>query len=149
MNYLRIIVSISLIIISLHFLHLAIKNSKYMSPFETQQITATLNEIGSNQPVAVTQQRQQQPLDQCDSILSPLICESRTEKDPFLEAEALGSLYVAFEMKKAGKIDKALKLFKHAYALSPTHPDILTHYGEFLEETNDIVSADQLYFKVS
>jgi len=51
-------------------------------------------------------------------------------------------------MKKAGKHDKALKLFQHAAALAPRHPDILNHYGEFLEETqNDIVMADQLYFQ--
>ncbi|XP_069684441.1 protein adenylyltransferase Fic isoform X2 [Periplaneta americana] len=51
-------------------------------------------------------------------------------------------------MKKAGKHDKALKLFQHASALAPKHPDILNHYGEFLEETqNDVVMADQLYFQ--
>lgn len=67
---------------------------------------------------------------------------------PVSESEALSSLYAALEMKKAGKHDKALKLFKHAAALAPKHPDILTHYGEFLEETqNDIIMADQLYFQ--
>jgi Tfp pilus assembly protein PilF len=67
---------------------------------------------------------------------------------PVSESEALSSLYAALEMKKAGKHDKALKLFKHAAALAPKHPDILNHYGEFLEETqNDIVMADQLYFQ--
>jgi Tfp pilus assembly protein PilF len=51
-------------------------------------------------------------------------------------------------MKKVGKHDKALKLFQHAAALAPRHPDILNHYGEFLEETrNDVVMADQLYFQ--
>ncbi|GLH10182.1 Protein adenylyltransferase Fic [Gryllus bimaculatus] len=63
-------------------------------------------------------------------------------------SEAVGSLHAALEMKKAGKHDKALKLFKHAMALAPKHPDILNHYGEFLEETQkDIVAADQLYFR--
>ena len=41
-----------------------------------------------------------------------------------------------------------MKLFQHAAALAPKHPDVLTHYGEFLEETqNNIVMADQLYFQ--
>jgi tetratricopeptide (TPR) repeat protein len=67
---------------------------------------------------------------------------------PVSESEALGSLYAALEMEKAGKHDKALKLFQHAAALAPRHPDILNHYGEFLEETqNDIMMADQLYFQ--
>lgn len=63
-------------------------------------------------------------------------------------SEAISSLHAALEMKKAGKHDKALKLFKHAMALAPKHPDILNHYGEFLEETHkDVVQADQLYFR--
>lgn len=67
---------------------------------------------------------------------------------PVSESEALSSLYAALEMKKAGKHDKALKLFKHAAALAPKHPDILNHYGEFVEETqNDVIMADQLYFQ--
>ncbi|GFG33997.1 hypothetical protein Cfor_04864 [Coptotermes formosanus] len=70
------------------------------------------------------------------------------KKNSVAESEALSSLYAALEMKKAGKHDKALKLFQHAAALAPKHPDILTHYGEFLEETQkDIVTADQLYFQ--
>lgn len=62
------------------------------------------------------------------------------------DAEAVVSLNAALEMKKNGKADKALKLFQHAFALSPKHADILNHYGEFLEDTkNDVVKADQLY----
>lgn len=65
------------------------------------------------------------------------------------EAEAEGSLSAALEMKRQGKADKALKLFEHAYILAPLHPDILNHYGEFLEDTKkDIIMADQLYFQV-
>lgn len=61
-------------------------------------------------------------------------------------AEAVVSLNAALEMKKNGKSDKALKLFQHAFALSPKHADILNHYGEFLEDTKkDVVKADQLY----
>lgn len=66
--------------------------------------------------------------------------------DKARDAEAVVSLNAALEMKKNGKADKALKLFQHAFALSPKHPDILNHYGEFLEETKkDVVKADQLY----
>ncbi|XP_044742126.1 protein adenylyltransferase Fic [Chrysoperla carnea] len=68
-------------------------------------------------------------------------------QNQFEEAEALSSLNIALEMKRIGKMDKALKLFKHAVALAPQHPDILNYYGEFMEGINDIVLADQLYFK--
>uniref|UniRef100_A0A182NUZ1 Protein adenylyltransferase Fic n=1 Tax=Anopheles dirus TaxID=7168 RepID=A0A182NUZ1_9DIPT len=62
------------------------------------------------------------------------------------EQEALGSLKMALEMKQLGKDDKALRLFQHALALSPKHPEILTKYGEFLEHNRqDVVSADQYY----
>ncbi|XP_040168739.1 protein adenylyltransferase Fic [Anopheles arabiensis] len=62
------------------------------------------------------------------------------------EQEALGSLKMALEMKQLGKDDKALRLFQHALALSPRHPEILTKYGEFLEHNRqDVVSADQYY----
>lgn len=66
--------------------------------------------------------------------------------DKTRDAEAVVSLNAALEMKKVGKADKALKLFQHAFALSPKHADILNHYGEFLEDTKqDVVKADQLY----
>lgn len=66
--------------------------------------------------------------------------------DQARDAEAVVSLNAALEMKKNGKADKALKLFQHAFALSPKHADILNHYGEFLEDTKkDVVKADQLY----
>lgn len=66
--------------------------------------------------------------------------------DKARDAEAVVSLNAALDMKKNGKADKALKLFQHAFALSPKHADILNHYGEFLEDTKkDVVKADQLY----
>lgn len=68
---------------------------------------------------------------------------------PAAETEAEGSLHAALEMKRQGKVDKALKLFEHAYILAPLHPDVLNHYGEFLEDTQkDVIKADQLYFQV-
>ena len=60
--------------------------------------------------------------------------------------EALGALHAAIEMHKSGKHSKALKLFSHALALNPEHPDILNHYGEFLEETErNLLDADYHY----
>jgi Fic family protein len=49
-------------------------------------------------------------------------------------------------MKEQGKLVKAQKLFKHAMAICPRHPDVLTHYGEFYEDVqNDYLMADHLY----
>lgn len=63
-------------------------------------------------------------------------------------AEALTSLHLALEMKLSGKQKKAVKLFQHAVALAPSHPDILNHYGEFLEYTqNNIIKADEYYVR--
>jgi len=59
--------------------------------------------------------------------------------------EAIGSIHAALEMKENGKLKKAQKLFQHAMALCPRHPDVLTHYGEFFEETADYLMADHLY----
>ena len=63
-----------------------------------------------------------------------------------LHGEALQALKVALEMLNEGKRDKALRLFKQAEALSPHHPDILLHYGEFIEE-EDIIHAEHLYVR--
>lgn len=69
-------------------------------------------------------------------------------KDRVSDSEAIVSLQAALDMKTQGKSDKALKLFQHAVALSPKHPDILTHFGEFIEQTKmDIVKADELYLR--
>jgi len=60
--------------------------------------------------------------------------------------EALATLNAALEMNNSGKHLKAIKLFQHAMALSPEHPDILNHYGEFLEEVErKLVEADYHY----
>lgn len=65
------------------------------------------------------------------------------------QQEALSSLKVAMELQALGKDDKALRLFRHAMALAPKHPDILTNFGEYLEHSRrDIVSADRLYVQV-
>lgn len=66
------------------------------------------------------------------------------------QQEALSTLKVAVEFKKLGKDDKALRLFKHALALAPKNPEVLTQYGEYLEHNRrDILSADLMYFQVS
>lgn len=63
-------------------------------------------------------------------------------------AEAITSLQLALEMKHSGKKKKAIKLFQHAVALAPQHPDVLNHYGEFLEHTqNDVIRANEFYVR--
>ncbi|GFU39362.1 protein adenylyltransferase Fic [Nephila pilipes] len=62
------------------------------------------------------------------------------------EQEALTAVQMALKMKNIQKYEKAQKLFKFALALQPLHPDILNHYGEFLEE-KDIIKADHLYVR--
>lgn len=74
------------------------------------------------------------------------IVTTRKRHDTASDAEAVVSLNAALDMKKFGKAEKALKLFQHAFALSPKHADVLNYYGEFLEDTKkDVVKADQLY----
>lgn len=60
--------------------------------------------------------------------------------------EAVKSMSAAQEMKKLGKVEKAIKLFAHALALAPKNPRILLHYGEFLQEqVDDLVQADHYF----
>ncbi|XP_011872296.1 PREDICTED: adenosine monophosphate-protein transferase FICD homolog isoform X2 [Vollenhovia emeryi] len=63
-------------------------------------------------------------------------------------AEALASLHLALDMKLSGKQEKAVKLFQHAVALAPCHPDVLNNYGEFLEHTqNNVIKANEFYVR--
>lgn len=63
--------------------------------------------------------------------------------------EALGSIKLAKDMRLAGKDDKAKRLFEHAFALAPKHPEVLLRYGEYLEHNHaNILLADQYYFQV-
>ncbi|XP_046389105.1 protein adenylyltransferase Fic [Ischnura elegans] len=81
-------------------------------------------------------------------LLNYHLAENKKEKpeSQALVAEAVASMNAARELRLTGRHDKALKLFEHSLALAPRHPDILTHYGEFLEEAKgDILRADQLY----
>ncbi|XP_058819573.1 protein adenylyltransferase Fic [Topomyia yanbarensis] len=73
---------------------------------------------------------------------------NRNEQHDTNEQEALSSLKMATEMKLVGKDDKALRLFQHALALSPKHPEVLTKYGEFLEHNQqDVLTADHYYYQ--
>lgn len=55
---------------------------------------------------------------------------------------------LALDFEAQGKHDKAYKLFQHAINLDPSHADILTAFGEFLEyHEKDIAKAEQLYSK--
>lgn len=61
--------------------------------------------------------------------------------------EVDNALQAAIAFQVTGKTSKAIKLFLHAAALAPQNADVLNTYGEFLEQLNDIVTADELYFK--
>lgn len=80
-----------------------------------------------------------------------IVIDRNQKKDKIVEenqVEAEINLKAALELKRAGKYDKALKVFQHSLALSPNHPTILTEYGVFLEfYNNDIIQADSFYFR--
>lgn len=58
--------------------------------------------------------------------------------------EATRALRSALAMEKKGNDHKALRLFHHALSLCPRHPDLLNHYGEFVEK-NNLILADYYY----
>lgn len=71
-----------------------------------------------------------------------------TERKP-VDSEVYHSLQAAVAFKLSGKKEKARKLFEHASAMAPNNPDVLNHYGEFLEQMQeDVVKADELYSRV-
>jgi hypothetical protein len=113
------------IVISLHkLLYYDVKITKPFSPIPAGLYGNYLETIEDHYPLPSTPKKHDQARD----------------------AEAVVSLNAALEMKKHGKPEKALKLFQHAFALSPKHADILNHYGEFLEDhKKDVLKADQLY----
>jgi len=62
------------------------------------------------------------------------------------EVEIRHSLAAAKDFVAQGKFDKATKVFQHIITLHPKHPDVLTAYGQLLEEGyDDIVEAEHLY----
>ena len=67
---------------------------------------------------------------------------------PDIKKEAVAAMNLALDMEAQAKHDKAMKLFQHALNLDPSHVDILTAFGEFLEfHQKDISKAEQLYSK--
>lgn len=107
------------------FSHAKHKPQKFLLPLENVQIVYD--------PIRVVAERNQR------KVKPPL-------EENVLEAEV--NLKAALELKRAGKFDKALKVFQHSLALSPNHPTILTEYGIFLEHyNNDIIQADSFYFR--
>nr|XP_053650749.1 protein adenylyltransferase Fic-like [Cherax quadricarinatus] len=64
------------------------------------------------------------------------------------EIEALNTLKAARELVHSGKCARAGRLLEHAFSLAPRHPDVLIHYGEYLEQhRNDVVQADRMYLQ--
>lgn len=68
--------------------------------------------------------------------------------DKISDKEVHHTLQAALSFKMLGKFEKAKKLFEHAAAMDPENSDVLNHFGEFME-SNDIVTADELYCRVS
>ncbi|XP_068993925.1 protein adenylyltransferase Fic isoform X3 [Neodiprion pinetum] len=82
------------------------------------------------------------------SLRNSEISKIKPVTDAASVSEAISSLHLALEMKLSGKQSKAVKLFQHAVALAPKHPDVLNHYGEFLEHTQkDVIKADEFYVR--
>jgi len=64
------------------------------------------------------------------------------------ETEIRNYLIAAKDLTSQGKLEKADKVYQHVIALYPEHPDVLTAYGQFLEEGfKDVVKAEHLYVK--
>ncbi|EDW37435.1 GL25530 [Drosophila persimilis] len=83
-----------------------------------------------------------------DKSISDSVGASYSEAEQTNIKEALGALRLAQDMHLSGKDDKASRLFEHALALAPKHPEVLLRYGEFLEHNQrNIVLADQYYFQ--
>ncbi|KAK8377964.1 hypothetical protein O3P69_018701 [Scylla paramamosain] len=69
-------------------------------------------------------------------------------EDHHAQIEALNTLKRAKELVYNGKSARAGRLLEHALSLAPRHPDVLVHYGEYLEHhRNDVVKADKLYLR--
>lgn len=82
------------------------------------------------------------------SVISDRDTQKEAERVQENVVEAEINLRAALDLKRAGKLDKALKVFQHSLALSPNHPSILTEYGIFLEfYKHDVIQADSFYFR--
>ncbi|KAI8504949.1 hypothetical protein Bbelb_170580 [Branchiostoma belcheri] len=77
----------------------------------------------------------------------PAQLQSKPTQKTDHSGEVAASLHLAKEMRLHGKRDKATKLYQHALALDPHNVEVLTEYGEFLEEEHNYMEADHMYTK--
>ncbi|KAK4304777.1 hypothetical protein Pmani_014610 [Petrolisthes manimaculis] len=69
-------------------------------------------------------------------------------EDNQLITEALNTVKAARELAYVGKSARAGRLLEHALSLAPKHPEVLIHYGEYLEQhRKDVVQADKIYLR--
>lgn len=101
-------------------------------------------------------QKSQVAIHHDDSVLNDLNLALKSDSKDYdikakmgTDSEVYNIIQAALAFKIVGKKSKALKLFEHANAMAPDNADVLNWYGEFLEQNHDIVTADELYFKVS
>jgi len=73
------------------------------------------------------------------------LTSQEASEDAANTAEALNSLHVALELHRGGNLGKAKKVFGHALSLAPRDPRVLLHYGELLQEKNQLIEADHYY----
>jgi len=59
--------------------------------------------------------------------------------------EAHNSLGAAMELRRGGNLGKARRVFRHALSLAPRDPAVLLHYGELLQQGEEVVEADHYY----
>lgn len=65
-----------------------------------------------------------------------------------IQKEAVAAMNLALDMEAQGKYEKARKLYHHALKLDPTHVEILTAFGEYLEKfEQDMLRANHMYSK--
>ncbi|XP_041367292.1 protein adenylyltransferase FICD-like [Gigantopelta aegis] len=63
-----------------------------------------------------------------------------------VKREAVAALNIALDLQEQGKSERAQKVFQHALSLDPSHADILTAFGEFIEIfEKDVIKADHMY----
>lgn len=63
--------------------------------------------------------------------------------------EALNTLSAAASLSQlGGSMKRVAKLYKHALALQPLHPQVLVEYGLFVEKMrSDVLTASTLFTK--
>lgn len=111
-------------------MHLLVRTTRIFAPLPSENFLNLQDDTTLGLPIILE-----------ETTITPKNCATAV-------VEALTSLHLAMEMKLSGKRKKAIKLYQHAVALAPKHPDILNHYGEFLEHTqNDVIRANEYYVR--